>query len=82
MKMPRTLLSADLVKALRREFGYHFIRMPDCHMRIRTSLNGTHNLTIPTNTELRAGTLRKILGEVASHHGLGFEEVCAKLFDP
>ena len=67
MKLPRDLSAHDLEKALRRSFGYEFSRQSGSHRRhtIRTP-QGEFHLTIPAHNPIKPGTLRAILGEVAS----------------
>ena len=79
MKLPRDLSAADLEKALRRAFGYEFVRQLGSHRRLITQLGGEHRLTIPNHDPLRPGTLRTILGEVMIHHQLTLEQVLQQL---
>jgi predicted RNA binding protein YcfA (HicA-like mRNA interferase family) len=46
MKLPRNTSGADLVKALR-VFGYETTRQAGSHIRLTTSENGIHHVTIP-----------------------------------
>ena len=75
----RDLAAADLEKALRRAFGYHFTRQSGSHRRLTTQTGGEHHLTIPAHDPLKPGTLRSILGEVAVHHRLTVDDVLQKL---
>jgi len=79
MKLPRDLASADLEKALRRAFGYQCTRQTGSHRRVTTQTGGEHHLTIPAHDPLKPGTLRAILGEVATHHRLTLEDVLGQL---
>ena len=79
MKLPRDLAAADLEKALRREFGYDFVRQVGSHRRLLTQTGGEHRLTIPWHDPLRPGTLHAILGEVMAHHALTFEALLRRL---
>ena len=79
MKLPRDLAAADLEKALRRTFGYQFVRQLGSHRRLTTQINGEHHLTIPNHDPLRPGTLRTILGEVMAHHRLTLDQVLQQL---
>ena len=79
MKLPRDLSAADLEKALRRAFGYQFVRQLGSHRRLTTPTGGEHHLTIPNHDPLRPGTLRAILGEVMAHHRLDLEQVLKQL---
>lgn len=79
MKLPRDLAAADLERALRREFGYEFTRQSGSHRRLTTQTGGEHHLTIPAHDPLKPGTLRAILGEVASHQRLTVENLLRRL---
>lgn len=79
MKVPRDLSAPDLEKALRRAFGYRFVRQVGSHRRLTTQIGGEHHLTIPDHDPLRPGTLRAILGEVMTHHRLTLEQVLQRL---
>ena len=46
MKLPRDLSAADLEKALRRIFGYQFVRQLGSHRRLTTQTGGEHHLTL------------------------------------
>lgn len=79
MKLPRDLSGSHLVRALRL-FGYEVTRQRGSHMRLTTSMNGEHHLTIPMHDDLRLGTLASILDDVATHFGLTRDEVLGRLF--
>jgi len=79
MKLPRDISAADLEKALRRAFGYQFVRQLGSHRRLTTQTGGEHHLTIPNHDPLRPGTLRAILGEVMVHHRLTLEQMLKQL---
>jgi predicted RNA binding protein YcfA (HicA-like mRNA interferase family) len=79
MKLPRDLSAAELEKALRRAYGYQFVRQLGSHRRLTTQTSGEHHLTIPNHNPLRPGTLRAILGEVMAHHRLTLAEVLQQL---
>jgi predicted RNA binding protein YcfA (HicA-like mRNA interferase family) len=79
MKLPRDLSAPELEKALRRSYGYQFVRQLGSHRRLTTQTGGEHHLTIPNHDPLRPGTLRAILGEVMAHHGQTLEQVLHQL---
>jgi len=80
MKLPRDVSAADLEKALRRTFDYHFSRQVGSHRRLTSNQSGSqHHITVPAHDPLKPGTLRAILGEVAEHHHLSVEWVLTKL---
>lgn len=64
--IPKNLTGQDLIKRLA-QFGYIAVRQNGSHIRIKTSLNGTHSETIPNHKPLREGTVNKILKNIADH---------------
>jgi len=79
MKLPRDLSSDDLVKKLS-ELGYDVTRQTGSHIRLTTSDNGTHQVTIPAHNPIKIGTLNNILRDVAQHFNLSKNELLEKLF--
>jgi predicted RNA binding protein YcfA (HicA-like mRNA interferase family) len=79
MKIPRDINAPDLVRALR-VLGYESVRQEGSHIRLTTSVGGTHHLTIPNHRPLKTGTLLGgVLKPVATHHKLTVAELLAKL---
>ena len=78
MKLPRDVSGDDLVKALR-SLGYKLSRQTGSHLRLTTSENGEHHVTIPRHDPLRVGTLASILDEVAAHFGFSRDELLSKI---
>ena len=68
MRLPRDLDGNYLVKALRL-CGYELTRQTGSHMRLTTSMNGEHHVTVPKHSSLRVGTLSGILSDVAAEVG-------------
>jgi predicted RNA binding protein YcfA (HicA-like mRNA interferase family) len=79
MKLPRDLSANDLVKALK-TLGYQATRQTGSHIRLSTTQNGEHHITIPNHSPIKIGTLSAILSEVASHFQLSKEELVKTLF--
>lgn len=79
MKLPRDLSGRELAKLLR-VFGYEITRQSGSHLRLTTSLHGTHHLTIPDHAHLRIGTLAAIVAEVAAHQQLERVDIAERLF--
>lgn len=69
MKTPRDLSGRQLAKALE-GLWYRQVRRESSHLRLTTTLNGEHHLTIPDHKPLKIGTLDAILKDVAAHHGM------------
>jgi predicted RNA binding protein YcfA (HicA-like mRNA interferase family) len=79
MKIPRDIGASELIRALR-VFGYESVRQDGSHIRLTTTLGGTHHLTIPNHRPLKTGTLLGgVLKPVAAHHKLTVDELLAKL---
>lgn len=79
MKIPRDLTGKEFIKALGK-LGYEVSRQSGSHIRLTTSRNGTHHITIPDHRPIKVGTLSGILGDVAAHHQMTRDELLATLF--
>lgn len=79
MKIPRDLDGRALARELCR-LGYEVTRQSGSHIRLTTSLAGTHHVTVPDHRPLRVGTLSAVLAAVAAHHGLDRESLLRTLF--
>lgn len=79
MKIPRNIDGAKLVRSLR-VLGYEQVRQQGSHIRLTTTTNGTHHVTVPAHRPLKTGTLvGGVLKPVAEHHKLTIGELLAKL---
>lgn len=74
MKLPRDINGKNLAKALVK-LGYHLTRQTGSHIRLTTSENGDHNITIPAHNPLKIGTLAAILTDIENHHKMKREEL-------
>ena len=79
MKFPRDLSGRDLAKALQ-GLGYSVTRQTGSHLRLTTTAQGEHHVTVPDHDALRVGTLGGILGDVAAHFNLTREELMKRPF--
>lgn len=79
MRLPRDLSGQNLVKALAK-LGYQVTRQTGSHMRLSTSQQGEHHITIPNHPSLRIGTLAAILSEVAAHFKISRDDLFKKMF--
>jgi len=79
MRLPRDLSSDDLIKILSK-LGYQITRQTGSHIRLTTSENGIHQITIPAHNPIKIGTLNNILRDVAQHFNLSKSELLEKLF--
>ncbi len=75
MKIPRDIDGVRLVKALK-SLGYESVRQSGSHIRLTTTVKGTHHVTVPAHKPPKSGTLLEgILKPVAAHHGLTVEQL-------
>jgi predicted RNA binding protein YcfA (HicA-like mRNA interferase family) len=79
MRLPRDL-SGDQLAVLLRRYGYEVTRQTGGHMRLTTTQQGEHHVTIPRHGSLRVGTLSAILSDVAEHLGTPKAELVETLF--
>ncbi len=78
-RIPRDISGEHLAKNLSR-FGYQITRQTGSHIRLTTTTNGEHHVTIPAHGQLKIGTLSGIVGEIARHLGASKNEVIDQLF--
>lgn len=79
MKIPRDLDANDLIKLLK-NYGYVTTRQTGSHIRLSTTQNGQHHITIPNHSPLKIGTLAAILADIAFHFNRTKEELMQDLF--
>jgi predicted RNA binding protein YcfA (HicA-like mRNA interferase family) len=79
MRIPRDIAASDLIRALR-VLGYESVRQDGSHIRLTSSMGGTHHVTVPNHRPLKTGTLLGgVLKPVAAHHNITVEELLTKL---
>ena len=78
-KIPRDISGNQLAQNLS-SFGYEVTRQTGSHLRLTTTVNGEHHITVPAHDPLKIGTLSGILGEVARHLEIPKAELIAQLF--
>ena len=79
MRLPRNVTGLDLAKALVK-LGYSVTRQTGSHLRLSTTQNGEHHITIPAHDPLKVGTLAAILSDIEAHHKLTREKLLGILF--
>lgn len=79
MKLPRDIGGEELARLLRR-YGYEVVRQTGSHLRLTTTQEGEHHLTIPRHKSLKVGTLNGILKDVAEHLKKDKETLVQELF--
>jgi len=79
VKVPRDIGADELVRAMR-ILGYESVRQDGSHIRLTTTTNGTHHVTVPNHRPLKTGTLLGgVLKPIAAHHNLTVAQLLAKL---
>ena len=79
MRIPRDIGASNLIRALR-ILGYERVRQDGSHIRLTTTVGGTHHVTVPNHRPLKTGTLLGgVLKPIAAHHKLTVEELLGKL---
>jgi predicted RNA binding protein YcfA (HicA-like mRNA interferase family) len=79
-KIPRDLSGYELIRILRKNFGYEISRQIGSHIRCTTESAGTHHITIPDHNPIKIGTLSSILSEVAGHFSLTKAQLIDQIF--
>jgi predicted RNA binding protein YcfA (HicA-like mRNA interferase family) len=79
VKIPRDVTASELIRALRK-LGYEQVRQDGSHIRLTTTVGGSHHVTVPNHRPLKTGTLLGgVLKPVAAHHHLTVEELLGRL---
>jgi predicted RNA binding protein YcfA (HicA-like mRNA interferase family) len=79
MRLPRDVSGRQLAILLGR-YGYELTRQTGSHIRLTTTQEGEHHVTIPLHGSLRVGTLSAVLGDVAEHLGIPRQTLMETLF--
>ena len=79
MKLPRDISAKELIKSVQK-LGYVVTRQKGSHVRLTTTNQGQHHVTIPNHDHIRLGTLSSIIGDIAAHFRQSKEEIAEKLF--
>lgn len=79
MKIPRDISAQELIKSLQK-LGYFVSRQKGSHIRLTTTHNGEHHVTIPNHDSLKVGTLSSIIKDIAGHFKQTKEEITEKIF--
>ena len=81
MRMPRNISGAELASLLGHRYGYVLIRQRGSHMRLDSDYMGySHRISVPRHAPMRAGTLNRILNDVAEYLEMEREELTRDLF--
>ena len=79
MKIPRDLSGQDLIKYLK-TYGYIITRQSGSHLRLTTTQNGQHHITIPNHDPLKIGTLSAIIADIAEHFAKTKDQLLQEIF--
>ena len=60
MKMPRDISGQELIKQFKK-LGYSVTRQSGSHIRLTTSENGEHHITIPNHSQLKSALYQQFL---------------------
>ena len=80
MRIPRDIDGEKLARLLSK-YDYKLTRQTGSHIRLTTSRNGEHHLTVPKHKQLKVGTLNAIVSDVAQHLSLPKDQVLRELFN-
>ena len=82
MRMPRDISGDELVRLLRRRYGYEVIRQRGSHMRLESNVMGiVHRVTVPNHRPLQVRTLNSILSDIGEYLGMSQSELRQSLFN-
>ena len=79
-RTPRELAANDLIKLLHKRYTYEVSRRVGNHIRLTTTKNGEHHITIPNHNPIKLGTLSSILTDIASHLNITKQQLLDELF--
>lgn len=79
MRLPRDLSGKELVQALSR-YGYEVSHQTGSHIRLTTTRDGEHHITIPAHDPIKVGTLNTIVRDLCTHHEIERGNLLTKLF--
>jgi predicted RNA binding protein YcfA (HicA-like mRNA interferase family) len=80
MKIPRQISGHELAGILER-YGYRISRQTGSHLRLTTTFQGEHHITVPAHKNLKVGTLNGILSDIANYLKIEKSELIEKLFE-
>ena len=80
--LPRDMSGDELVRLLRRRYGYRMVRQRGSHMRLVTNIKGSeHHVSVPRHNPLKVGTLHSVLSRVAAYLEIDQGELRQRLFE-
>ncbi len=79
MRLPRDISATELTSSLQK-LGYSISRQKGSHIRLTTTVNGVHHITVPNHNPIKLGTLSSILTDVATHFNQSKDDIAKQLF--
>ena len=79
MRLPRDLTGKQFAKIVE-VLGYRIELQTGSHIRLTTSKNGEHHITIPNHSPIKIGTLNAILKDIANHFETTRDNLIDQLF--
>ena len=79
MRLPRDLTGKKFAKIVE-VLGYRIERQTGSHIRLTTSKNGEHHITITNHSPIKIGTLNAILKDIANHFETTRDNLIDQLF--
>ena len=79
MRLPRDLTGKQFAKIVE-VLGYRIELQTGSHIRMTTSKNGEHHITIPNHSPIKVGTLNAILKDIANHFETTRDNLIDQLF--
>jgi predicted RNA binding protein YcfA (HicA-like mRNA interferase family) len=79
MRLPGDISATELISSLQKP-GYSISRQKGSPIRLTTSVNGVHPVTVPNHNPIKLGTLSSILTDVANHFKQSKDDVAKQLF--
>jgi len=79
VKLPRSVSGNQLVGLLCRDWNYAKIHQVGSHVILETHAPSHQRIAVPNDKTLRVGTLNAIIRTVATHKGVGREEILKSL---
>ncbi len=80
MKIPRNISGKNLIELLKK-YDYKITKRTGGHIRLTTTINGEHHITIPDHNPIKIGTLNNILNEIADHLEIEKKSLLKLLFN-
>ena len=79
MKVPRDINGIELITTLTK-LGYYKTNQVGSHIKLTTTQEGEHHITIPNHSPIKIGTLNNILKDIANHFGISREDLVKRIF--